>query len=272
MRFVGGGDDCNHTHVEWIETLFGACVETPREKASFALGLFSTVVGAYTTVPQVILNFQLHSAEGLSFGFIVLLLAGDVCNGIGIAVTHGLPTQIISAAWFITIDIFCIAQYVYYEWLRPRLCGRPNREEYEEMPRLPAGPLLVAAGAAAFAADCADRPYEGTCLWGSLLGWLSAGSYVTSRLPQIIHNFRRKKTEGLSIQLFICALLQNLAYGASIFLWDVHWSYIWLQFPWLVGSVGIIGFDVLVLGQFLRYGAEDHAEESPDDLSTIAPD
>jgi uncharacterized protein with PQ loop repeat len=95
-----------------------------------------------------------------------------------------------------------------------------------------------------------------------MLGWLSAMSYITSRMPQIIHNFKRKKTDGLSIQMFICAMLQNLCYASSIFLWDSRWSYVWLQFPWLVGSLGLIFFDFTVLGQFLYFGTDTHVEDA----------
>jgi hypothetical protein len=66
------------------------------------------VFGVSTTVPQVFLNFKLHSTEGLSFSFVLFLLMDDLCNGIGVLVTHGLPTQLISASWYVLIDIICL--------------------------------------------------------------------------------------------------------------------------------------------------------------------
>jgi hypothetical protein len=69
-------------------------------------------------------------------------------------------------------------------------------------------------------------------------------------------NVKRRKTDGLSIQFFICAVLQNSTYGASILLWDPSWAGIWRQLPWLIGSIGIILFDAVILTQFLYFGAD----------------
>jgi uncharacterized protein with PQ loop repeat len=252
---------CDEPYVKWIAEVFGECVNTTRQKASFGIGMTAMVFGVYTTVPQVFLNFKLHSAEGLSFGFVLFLLMGDLCNAIGVLVTHGLPTQLISASWYVLIDIVCLWQYIYYVWLRPKCCPVSPANGYEEIPGAPLVPLFVAGASAA--SQC--QPYDRSCIAGTLLGWVSAASYMGSRLPQIIYNFKRKKTDGLSIQMFICAMLQNLCYASSIFLYDSHWSSIWLQFPWLVGSLGLIFFDFTVLGQFLYCGTDKKA----DDASTL---
>jgi uncharacterized protein with PQ loop repeat len=250
--------NCTGPHVHWIAVAFGECVNTPREKASFGMGMIAMLFGVYTTVPQVFLNFKLHSAEGLSFGFVLLLLTGDLCNGIGVLINHGLPTQLISASWYVLIDIVCLWQYIYYMWLLPRCCPVSRLKGYDEIPGAPLAPVLVVGASAA--SSC--TPYEGSCLPGTMLGWLSAMSYISSRMPQIVHNFKRKKTDGLSIQMFICAMLQNLCYASSIFLWDSRWSYVWLQFPWLVGSLGLIFFDFTVLGQFLYFGTDTQVEDA----------
>jgi hypothetical protein len=45
-----------------------------------------------------------------------------------------------------------------------------------------------------------------------LLGWTSAVLYVGSRIPQIVKNHRQKSTEGLSIGMFLCAVLGNVLF------------------------------------------------------------
>jgi hypothetical protein len=202
----------------------------------------------------VVLNFKLHSAEGLSFGFVILLMAGDVCNLIGVIVTHGLGTQIACAIWFIFLDVVNVVQYAYYVWIVPHAC--PGR--FSPPPLVPL--LLVTA---ASATDLA-KPYRPPELIGTLLGWLSTMSYATSRIPQIYHNFKRRLTDGLSIQFFVVVILENVTYAASIFFWDSSFEYAWQQMPWLVGSVGMLGFDFLVIGQFLVFGsANKDREEVP---------
>lgn len=51
---------------------------------------------------------------------------------------------------------------------------------------------------------------------GKLSAWLCASLYLTSRIPQIVKNYRRKSVEGLSILLFILAFFGNLTYVLSI--------------------------------------------------------
>jgi hypothetical protein len=44
------------------------------------------------------------------------------------------------------------------------------------------------------------------------LGWTSAILYVGSRIPQILKNYRERSTEGLSVGMFLCAVLGNLLF------------------------------------------------------------
>ena len=53
---------------------------------------------------------------------------------------------------------------------------------------------------------------------GFLLSWCSAVLYLCSRIPQIRKNYERKSTEGLSLTMFVSAMVGNGTYAASIFL------------------------------------------------------
>ncbi|OHS96425.1 PQ loop repeat family protein [Tritrichomonas foetus] len=261
---------CEGDYIKWIYTAFGECISTVQEKVGFALGLSSTIIWMYAQIPQIYMNFKNKSAEGLSFAFLLLLVTGDSTNLIGALINHGLLTQIITAIWFMIVDVFCAFQYVFYVWLIPRCSKKKKRqeivrEEYDQI--IPAIPLLVAAASAKSYPD----PYKPPELYGSLLGWVSAVSYLGSRLPQMIKNFRRKKTEGVSWQFFVSAILGNTTYAASIFLKDPNWGYIWGQFPWLVGSAGNLFFDFTILFQFFYYGSDDKAKNDKS-VSTITTD
>ncbi|KAJ3432445.1 lysosomal amino acid transporter [Anaeramoeba flamelloides] len=88
---------------------------------------------------------------------------------------------------------------------------------------------------------------------GKVIGWISGFMYLSSRIPQIIKNFKRKSTEGLSIQMFLSAILGNLTYAFGIFLRSTKWDFIRPKIPWLVGSIGTCGFDCTIFSQFLYY-------------------
>lgn len=83
-------------------------------------------------------------------------------------------------------------------------------------------------------------------------GWMSALLYLSSRVPQILKN-RTTKCEGLSLALFIFAVAGNLTYVASILLKSLERDYLIESASWLVGSLGTIFLDFIVLGQFIAY-------------------
>ena len=83
-------------------------------------------------------------------------------------------------------------------------------------------------------------------------GWLSAILYLSSRVPQILKN-RTTKCEGLSLALFVFAVAGNLTYVASILLKSTQRDYLVESFSWLVGSLGTVFLDFIVLGQFIHY-------------------
>ncbi|VDK39442.1 unnamed protein product [Taenia asiatica] len=81
---------------------------------------------------------------------------------------------------------------------------------------------------------------------GYVLGWISASIYISSRIPQILKNWRRGSTEGLSPVTFIFAIVGNVAYALQIFLTSVEPTFIIRALPWLFGSLGVVLFDLIV--------------------------
>ncbi|KAI0024999.1 PQ-loop-domain-containing protein [Xylariomycetidae sp. FL0641] len=114
-------------------------------------------------------------------------------------------------------------------------------------------------------------------VWGQVFGWLCAVLYLGSRLPQLLLNWRRKSTEGVSILFFLFACLGNLTYVLSIFAYDprcaghrchpgeaqrVYGRYILVNLSWLAGSLGTLLLDLGIFAQFFIYSKDD--EQEPD--------
>ena len=60
-------------------------------------------------------------------------------------------------------------------------------------------------------------------MFGSMLGWIMTCSYVGSRIPQLVKNYRRGMTTGLSLPMFVLLVLGSTTYVASIFVrWVNH--------------------------------------------------
>ncbi|KAK4058772.1 hypothetical protein OIO90_000218 [Microbotryomycetes sp. JL221] len=90
---------------------------------------------------------------------------------------------------------------------------------------------------------------------GRTSAWLCTTLYLTSRLPQIWQNFRRRSVAGLSMMLFVSAFTGNLLYVGSI-LTNPNADepgYLLESLPYLLGSGGTLCFDVTIVLQHFLY-------------------
>ncbi|KAM0284806.1 hypothetical protein ACHAQH_001726 [Verticillium albo-atrum] len=117
--------------------------------------------------------------------------------------------------------------------------------------------------------------------WGQVFGWLCAVLYLGSRLPQILLNYRRKSTEGVSMLFFLFACLGNLTYVLSIFAYDPHCGrhgcapghgygrYILVNLSWLAGSMGTLLLDMGIFVQFFLYRKDEDDEYDDEDEEEV---
>ncbi|KPV75923.1 uncharacterized protein RHOBADRAFT_52933 [Rhodotorula graminis WP1] len=118
--------------------------------------------------------------------------------------------------------------------------------------------------------DDDDRPPTREYDWERVVGrtsaWVCTTAYLTSRLPQIWQNFRRRSVEGLAMTLFAAAFLGNSLYVASI-LTNPHAtsaSYLLEAMPYLLGSGGTLCFDLMIIGQSWLYSEKRKARRDRD--------
>lgn len=117
--------------------------------------------------------------------------------------------------------------------------------------------------------------------WGQIFGYLCAVLYLGSRIPQILLNYRRKSTEGVSMLFFLFACIGNLTYVLSIFAYEplcqsnhrrcakgeaasIYGRYILVNTSWLIGSMGTLILDMGIFIQFFLYREEDKEEVEED--------
>ena len=113
---------------------------------------------------------------------------------------------------------------------------------------------------------------------GQFFGYICAALYLGSRIPQLLLNYRRKSTEGVSLLFFLFACLGNLTYDMSIFAYepicsgpkgicrDGEWGtlygrYIAVNASWIAGSLGTLVLDIGIFVQFFLYRKEEGEEE-----------
>ena len=240
----------------------------------------------YTTIAR--------SVDALSFSFLLQWLLGDIANLIGCLWSEQLATQTWTAAYFCCTDVVLLSQYAYYRGghsaevsggvvhqreeadaqRQPLVTGADSRTGHAAAP-----PKLVHAVAllslillsqSPSASSASPSPSSGglplcdaspplslvQLMAGSISSWVSGLLYFSSRLPQLLHNFQRQSTRGLSLSLFVLSILANLCYGVSVCLrlGEAEAGKFWrATAPFLLGSLGTIVLDGVILMQSALY-------------------
>ncbi|KAK2756483.1 hypothetical protein FQN54_005376 [Arachnomyces sp. PD_36] len=118
-------------------------------------------------------------------------------------------------------------------------------------------------------------------LWGQIFGYLCAVLYLGSRLPQLLLNYKRKSTEGVSLLFFLFACIGNLTYVFSILAYSpvcespyhcrdgeqgrIYARYILVNLSWLLGSFGTLVEDLAIFTQFFLYRGNCYDGEDEDE-------
>lgn len=94
---------------------------------------------------------------------------------------------------------------------------------------------------------------------GRIFAWVCTIFYLSSRMPQVWKNYRRKSVQGLSILMFFWAAMGNFTYTLSILNSpdavnpDTSAQYLKEAVPYILGSSGTLLFDVSIFVQWLYY-------------------
>lgn len=111
---------------------------------------------------------------------------------------------------------------------------------------------------------------------GQVFGYLCAVAYIASRMPQLVLNWRRKTTDGLSMLFFLFACLGNVMYVLSIVAYNprcpgescapgeagqVYGRNLLINLSWLAGSLVTLLMDLAVFAQHFAYRTEGQACE-----------
>ncbi|SCU93093.1 LAMI_0E13190g1_1 [Lachancea mirantina] len=269
---------------------------------SAVLGSISFLTSFIAQIPQVLETYRDKTVEGLSPIFLLAWLFGDITTLIGALLTHQLAFQIILAVYFLVNDLFICAQYYYYGIIHENKLATPGHESkptehslaqvrsrnsmssetrsghsgrsvphgnwlsalFMFFSRARAAPLVRDASASILElrVQASAVPTTATSI-GTALSWAGAMCYVCARVPQLIKNYHRKSTDGLSPFLFVNTLIANITYASSIytsceFLSDPDkWQFTLNELPFLIGSVGTIAFDLIYFYQHFVLYADD---------------
>merc|ERR1711981_1117702 len=193
--------------------------------------------------PQLVLNCRTGKVDqSLSVYFLLFWLLGDTCNLIGCVLTKQLPMQVVTGIYYVCMDLVMMTQFfaLTCKNQRSRSAGGTN--------------MLVVFIPFTTLGYYKEFSRSGEEL-GYSLGIISCIFYMASRFPQIVKNFNRGTTQGVSPSMFLLAIGGNILYGSSVLLSkhsEENWSsYISQHLPWLIGSFGTVVLDITILCQCL---------------------
>ncbi|EPS41367.1 hypothetical protein H072_4733 [Dactylellina haptotyla CBS 200.50] len=235
------------------------CIPTPMTFFSTVCGILSITAWLFAQLPQIIKNYQIKSAESLSFMFILIWCLGDSSNLAGAVLLDQMTFQKVVAAYYVLVDVVLVFQWRWYA--RNHIGYTAIATEDARRPSEGAGGCLKEARAAGTATPppsvaSSGRKAPGNVFLtiamffnlaraaptgvvsntatvffddatlrniGAILGWCSTVLYLSSRLPQIYLNHTRRSVSGLSPLLFAAAFCGNFFYSSSLLLNPSAW-------------------------------------------------
>ena len=219
-----------------LPLIFNECIYTQRDFAAFLFGYTSISFWLFAQIPQLLKNWRLK--QYINIKFILIWLMGDICNLLGSRLTDQKPFQVYLAAYFVIIDTCLLSQCVYYRRSTEEVVMHRSSSLSPSL----LSPLLLASPISAF------QLVEYRQDIGTIISWICCCLYLTSRLPQILSNYKLKSVQSLSMEMFACALMGNITYSISLLLtWKSS------NVPFFLGSVGTIGLDLFVFAQYFVY-------------------
>ncbi|GMI77108.1 hypothetical protein like AT2G41050 [Hibiscus trionum] len=118
---------------EWAKVYLNDCICSRRDQVSFGLGLVSVLSWGVAEIPQIITNYKEKSVEGLSLGFLITWIIGDVFNLFGCILEPAtLPTQYYMAVLYTMTTLILAAQTVYYGHIYHEVCNKDSKEYRSE--------------------------------------------------------------------------------------------------------------------------------------------
>ncbi|KNE56650.1 hypothetical protein AMAG_02435 [Allomyces macrogynus ATCC 38327] len=252
-----------------IYLLFAECAYSRTEATSVVLGYASVLCWVGAQMPQVLQNWRRQSAAGLAIPFIAVWLLGDVANYLGSALTNQRPFQVLLAAYFCFVDAALLVQCLWYNHRAASRRLAPAKSTPSFSPSMSA--LAAVSAVASFAPPTHALPITASssaslaAIVGTAASYLCTVLYLTSRVPQLVHNHRRRSVKGLAMGMVACAVLGNATYAASVALRGMtvadvgeYWA---AALPFFMGSAGTLAMDAALIAQWWCWRDASRDEE-----------
>lgn len=228
-----------------------------REIISFILGLCSSLAWFVAEIPQIIRNFKTKSVNGIAKSLFILLSVGDISNLVSVILTKGTISQYLVSCVFVLIDSILMIQILIYS------CKHEKNDEYS-VENINETPKVLPLAALAQMVNSIDPE----CIYkedltGMVFAWVAVVIYFSSRIEQLVKNFKNKSVKDLSIW-FSLGVIGNILYVVSLLVISVNAQYLYDKLPWLLNAILPLCCDIIIFVQrfYFKHKNDSSSAES----------
>lgn len=244
----------------------------------------------FVFIPQLYKNYLNKNAEAISLSLLYCLILGDLFSIVSADYKKLNPVIIYSAIYHIFLDLIIVGQIIYYRYLtistllgypfieeRTRLLGDHNNlieitPKYKKhFGYLTNIEFVFVLFSSLIVIICKVllfylKDHILAMQIANILAWFATAVFITARIPQIILNYTRGSTEGLSFGSFIIINIANFFFFLSIVILmvdiskELYIEFILYNIQWIAGATLTTVMDIVIFYQFWVYRKHDEEE------------
>jgi uncharacterized protein with PQ loop repeat len=221
------------------------------DELSYSLSIISLLFYSIIYIPQFFVIYKAKSSSGISLLMILLWTQADILSLIGTIVLN-MYINIIIIGWsHFIVGVFMIIFILYYRDKYDDNLNNPENSSFTKEYKIELLSSIIFL--CVNTAICIILNVVITSshdLIGEIIGWVTTVFYIVGRFPQIWLNYKSKSTEGLSVLMYVFAILGNATYIA---VFTIDPQTIQTNMPWIVSSTGMIILDLYIIYQNYYY-------------------
>ncbi|XP_071945626.1 uncharacterized protein [Antedon mediterranea] len=274
--------NCNSSSTG-VYNVFNMCLVSSIQHVGFAFSFIAIALWFASHFLILRTNHQDFKATFNRLFFTLHRAAANLCNLLGCLLSNQIGTMVLTAIYFLVMDVVFIGQYFYYvhkrrpgshdgfQYSNFSPAGTPN---WKDKPRKTGSLSRYKMNGSGFQVLCIGttcffsvsylsswlipKPQSGQPKWsptgrvllgshedflqtedavaGYVLGVVSSLLYCAYKIPEVIS-----------------MIFANMTYVLSILAYDKETGHVVDTLPWTIGSILMIGFDLIILYHILKY-------------------
>lgn len=206
---------------------------------SYILGIISIFFYSIIYFPQILLIYRTKNSDNLSLLMFILWSQADSLSLIGVILLNFELNLIVIGWYHVIIGIIMMIVILFYK-KQDKIINTAYVFAFS----------VINISLCIVLQSVINEP---ELFIGETIGWITTSLYIIGRFPQILLNFHKKSSDGVSIMMYVWTILGNTFYISSIITFSTESGYIKTILPWIVLACVTIFLDFLLIFQCKYY-------------------